>query len=105
LRAKFAQREGNVASLASRPPGIDTIDRFLGSAGAALSRQPWLTAFGGVLQDVTFARSPDSWLVRDRTGDALPLAGPNHWTHDYPDLFTNGCRNYRAIVNEETGEA
>lgn len=79
LRAKFVHREGAVATLASRPPGCDTIEDFLAGVSAALSRQPWQNAFGGVLRDVTFVRRSDAWLVRDGSGEALPLAGANHW--------------------------
>ncbi len=79
LRAKFVHREGSVAALVTRPPGCNSIEDFLAGVAAALSRQPWLNAFGGVLRDVTFVRRADVWLVRDRTGHALPLAGANHW--------------------------
>ncbi|HEX7376120.1 MAG TPA: SWIM zinc finger family protein [Pirellulales bacterium] len=78
LRAKFAQREGAVTSLVDRPPGFDTIGDFLDHATAFLAKQPWLDAFGGVLRDATLVPA-DTWLLRDRTGHALPLRGSNHW--------------------------
>jgi hypothetical protein len=78
LRARFVQREGVVTSLVDRPPGFDTIEHFLASVTASLTKQPWLNAFGGVLCDATIVRT-EAWLVRDRTGHALPLRGSNHW--------------------------
>lgn len=79
LRAKFVHREGAVASISGRPPGCPTIEDFLDEFTKTLARQPWLNAFGGVLRDVTMVRRNDTWLVRDGAGDALLLAGANHW--------------------------
>jgi hypothetical protein len=79
LRARFLNRDGQVASLTSRPPGCESIDAFLAAVAESLSRQPWLNALGGVLRDVTVVRARDSWLVRDSRGCALPLAGEHHW--------------------------
>jgi hypothetical protein len=72
------QRERSVTSFVDRPPGFDTIEDFLANVTATLVKQPWLDAFGGVVHEATIVRS-DTWLVRDRTGHALPLRGSNHW--------------------------
>ena len=79
-RAKFLARQGIPGSLEDRPPGHETIDRLPDRSFAeSLARQPWLSAFGGVLHDVTIVRSRDSWWVRDQHAKALPLLGQDHW--------------------------
>ena len=54
-------------------------DAFLATVAESLARQPWASAFGGVLHDVTLVRARDSWWARDRDGKALPLVGQHHW--------------------------
>ena len=78
-RAKFLTREGTAEALAVRPPGYKTIEDFLSAVAEVLARQPWSSAFGGVLHDVTIVRAKDSWWARDKNGMALPLVGENHW--------------------------
>lgn len=78
LRAKFVQRQGEVASCMARPPSFPTFEDFLAGVAALLAKQPWLDAFGGVLAEATLVCA-DTWLLRDRTGQALPLRGSNHW--------------------------
>jgi hypothetical protein len=79
LRAKFTNREGSVDPVRVRPPGATTIPAFLNTVTDLLTRQPWLSAFGAVLRDVTIVRDQDSWWVRDRDACALPLLGKDHW--------------------------
>ncbi len=79
VRAKFVSREGSVSSVQGGLPGCETIDAFLGNVSELLSRQPWLSAFGGVLCGVTLSRTREAWFVRDCAGNALPIAGQNHW--------------------------
>jgi hypothetical protein len=78
-RAKYLQRQGTVAAIRSRPPGAATMDAFLAGVAEQLARQPWLAAFGAVLHDVTLVPRDEAWLVADRDGSALPLAGREHW--------------------------
>lgn len=78
-RAKVLNREGNVAAVESRIPGHASIDQFLASVGDSLARQPWLSAFGCVLHDVTLVPDEETWHVRDDAGSALPLGGRDHW--------------------------
>ncbi len=78
-RAKFLDRQGTPSTIQVRPPGYATIDAFLNTVAEALARQPWSSAFGGVLHDVTLVHARDSWWVRDHDCKALPLAGQNHW--------------------------
>jgi hypothetical protein len=78
-RAKFLDRRGTPLAIQVRPPGFATIDAFLNAVAESLARQPWSSAFGGVLHDVTLVNTRDSWWVRDHDGKALALAGQNHW--------------------------
>jgi hypothetical protein len=79
-RARFGAREGEVKAVTERLPGCDAIELFLEGASEALARNPWLSAFGCVLRDVTLAPGDDAWHVVDSTGKALPLQGRAHWT-------------------------
>jgi len=78
-RAKFLTRQGTPSPLEGRPPGHETVDAFLANVAELLARQPWLSAFGAVLHDVTLVRARNSWWARDRDGTALPILGQNHW--------------------------
>ncbi|HEX3449332.1 MAG TPA: hypothetical protein VHS97_13815, partial [Isosphaeraceae bacterium] len=78
-RAKFLTRQGPPSTLELRPPGHATIDRFLGAVAESLARQPWLSAFGGILHDVTLVPAGDAWFARDQQSKALRLVGQNHW--------------------------
>jgi len=78
-RAKFLTRDGTPAPLAGRPPGHESVDAFLAAVARSLARQPWLSAFGAVLHDVTLVRARNSWWVRDQDAGALPILGQNHW--------------------------
>ena len=87
-RAKFVSRDGIPARLVDRPPGHETLDHFLSGVSESLAQQPWLSAFGGVLHDVTLARSRDAWWVCDKHAQALPVLGQDHWNA----LAVTGCR-------------
>jgi len=78
-RAKVLTLHGTPTPLRGRPPGYETVDAFLAAVAGSLARQPWLSAFGAVLHDVTLARARDSWWVRDQDARALPVVGQNHW--------------------------
>lgn len=78
-RAKLLGRQGNVESVAQRPPGAPTIAAFLDTVADALARQPWLSAFGCVLRDVTLVPQDGRWLACDSAGHALPLLAHDCW--------------------------
>ena len=78
-RAKFLNRERNVAPLTVPPPGAATIDEFFAMVAEQVARSPWLTFFGAMLHDVTLVLQQDTWLVRDREGQSMPLRGRDHW--------------------------
>lgn len=78
-RARFHDRRGAVESVTARPPGHASLEEMLSAAAAALARQPWLSSFGVVLHDVSLVPHEETWLVRDHVGQALPLAGRDHW--------------------------
>jgi hypothetical protein len=44
------------------------------------SSQPWLERVPVTLEAVVPLLDERRWLVRDRDGEAVPLAGGNHWT-------------------------
>ncbi|HEV8002019.1 MAG TPA: SWIM zinc finger family protein [Planctomycetaceae bacterium] len=78
-RAKFRSRSGSVGPVSGQWPGALSIDEFLGTVAELVARQPWLTAFGELLRDVTISRHANEWYVCDRNRDAIPLLGNNHW--------------------------
>jgi len=81
LRARIAERRGEPQPFPTRLPGAASIQAYLESVTDALARQPWLDRFPCVLRDVTpaCAIGGGDWHVRDGAGDALPLAGGEHW--------------------------
>jgi hypothetical protein len=78
-RAAFAARQGDMQPLTERLSGAATIDDFFAGIAESLSRQPWTTAFGTVLLDVTLIPAEEVWHVCDRDGQSLPLWGRDHW--------------------------
>lgn len=76
-RAKFVSREGPPEPIVERPSG-SSIDGFLEDVARGLTRQPWLTAYGGMLREATVIPG-EPWHVRDAVGHALPLAGSEYW--------------------------
>ena len=101
------------APIGVRPPGFATINAFLSTVAESLARQPWSIAFGGVLHDVTLVCDRDSWWARDHDGQALPVAGQNHWkamvlTGGYPFDLTgewdgHGLRALGVYVGGQYG--
>jgi hypothetical protein len=78
-RGKFLSRLGTPGAVDGDLPGHETVEGFLHEVADSLTRQPWLTAFGAVLRDVTVVHSRDAWWVCDRQANALPLSGKAHW--------------------------
>jgi SWIM zinc finger len=83
LRAIVRSRAGGETRV-KRLPGHETIEAFLDHASQATALQPWLerlpTALSGVVPLLDGRLEGGRWLVRDRAGEALPLAGGEHWT-------------------------
>jgi hypothetical protein len=78
-RAKFTKRNGSITPLSARLPGVSSIDELLAGIARSIGRQPWLSAFGVVLNDVTVVPQVGGWLVRDGNGLALPLREGEYW--------------------------
>lgn len=78
-RARFAKTNGDLAALNERLPGHRSIGEFLAAVSDSLARQPWLSAHGCVLHDVTLVPDEETWHVRDCDGCGLPLLGRSHW--------------------------
>jgi hypothetical protein len=83
LRAIVRSRAGG-GTRVKRLPAHETIEAFLDHASQATALQPWLerlpTALSGVVPLLDGRLEGGRWLVRDRAGEALPLAGGEHWT-------------------------
>ncbi len=81
LRAQVRTRLGEITPLKDRLPGYENIDTFLDTIAQAIGRQPWLDHFLALLREVTPVCSDEgqTWIVRDKDGHALPLAGSEHW--------------------------
>lgn len=81
LRAQVEARHGEVAPIAGRIAGTDSIDAYLEAAAATLARQPWQERFLCVLRDVTVVPHAEGgrWRVRDGNGVTLPLADGDYW--------------------------
>jgi hypothetical protein len=83
LRAAVRSRtEGRTR--VKRLPGHETMEAFLDLASQATALQPWLerlpVALNGVVPLAYGVADGRRWLIRDRAGLALPLAGGEHWT-------------------------
>jgi SWIM zinc finger len=78
-RAQFAIREEQIVPIKTVLAGHAGIEVFLLYVAATLARQPWLHAFGCLLQQVTLARSNERWFVRDGAGQSLPLIDFDAW--------------------------
>jgi hypothetical protein len=58
-----------------------SIDNALGCWAGTLAVQPWIARMPVILHEVVPVIGDDGcWLVRDDSGQALPLAGAPHWT-------------------------
>jgi hypothetical protein len=60
--------------------GHETLGAFLDHTSEAMARQPWIEVLPAALENVTPVFDGSRWLVRDRDGEALPLAEGEHWT-------------------------
>lgn len=78
-RARIQTRLGEPAPIASRLPGMNRLEALLEERSDRLAMQPWQYSFGFVLRDITLTVDDGKWYVRDAVGDALPLAGRDHW--------------------------
>ena len=79
LRAVVRSRSG-ARKRVRRLPGHGTLGAFLDHTSAAGARQPWLERMPVALESVTPLFDGGRWMVRDRNGASLPLAGGEHWT-------------------------
>jgi hypothetical protein len=79
LRAVVRSRMGT-ATRAEELPGHVTLEAFLDHASTATASQPWLERLPVTLEAVVPLLDGGRWLVRDRDGEVLPLAGGDHWT-------------------------
>ena len=79
LRAVVRSRTG-AATRAEELPGHGTLEAFLDHTSTVTSSQPWLERVPVTLEAVVPLLDDRRWLVRDRDGEAIPLAGGNHWT-------------------------
>jgi hypothetical protein len=78
-RAKLVERAEDLATLQERIPGHASIIDFLTTVSDALARQPWLSAHGCVLHDVTLVPDEETWQIVDHVGHALPLRRGIYW--------------------------
>jgi hypothetical protein len=101
LRALVRER---LSAPAAAPvlPGFATVPDALGEWAAALSRNPWTERVALPLLDVVPVRDGGRWLLRDREGRLLPLAGGGEvgWT-----LLAFGGAEPATVVGEWDGEA
>jgi hypothetical protein len=79
LRAVVRTRTGT-ATRAKELPGYRTLEMFLDHASTVMASQPWLERLPVTLEAVVPLLDGGRWLVRDRDGEVLPLAGGDHWT-------------------------
>jgi hypothetical protein len=83
LRAVVRSRTGG-GTRVEELSGHETVEAFLDHTSKATARQPWLerlpVALSGVVPLLDRGLDERRWLVRDRDGEALPLAGGEHWT-------------------------
>jgi hypothetical protein len=80
LRARFLSRTGETIPITAFPPTSPDIESMLAGVAHALAKQPWLDRWFCYLAGATpLLYGTSSWLVRDVTGQALPLAGKEHW--------------------------
>jgi hypothetical protein len=83
LRAVVRARSGDGDRFEGLP-GHETVEACLDHTSKATALQPWLerlpAALIGVVPLLDGAPEGGRWLIRDRAGQALPLAGGDHWT-------------------------
>jgi SWIM zinc finger len=79
LRAVVRSRAGK-ATRAEELPGHGTLEAFLEHNSTATAGQPWLERLPVTLEAVVPLLNGGRWLVRDRDGEVLTLAGGAYWT-------------------------
>jgi hypothetical protein len=79
LRAVVRSRAGGGARL-EKLPGYASLEAFLDHGSWVTASQPWIERLPVALKGVVPLLDGERWLVRDRDGEALPLAGAEHWT-------------------------
>jgi hypothetical protein len=79
LRAVFRSRQGAPAR-AEELPGHGTLEAFLDHTSTVTASQPWLERLPATLEAVVPLIRGERWMVGDRDGGVLPLAGGGHWT-------------------------
>ena len=79
-RAIIRERRGQSPQDHALPTG-GSIDAMLACWARTLARQPWIERIPVILRDVVPVIAEDGgWVLRDSSGQALPLAGGPHWT-------------------------
>lgn len=78
-RAQFTERDEQIHLIETAFTGHETIEAFLCDVAKALAQQPWLEAFGSVLNNVSLTRHDEKWYVRDLSGQSLPLVEYDAW--------------------------
>jgi hypothetical protein len=78
-RGKLVRQEGGIAEVANRLSGTARINDFLGGVSSQLGRLPWARTVCGLFQDVTVVPRENEWVLRDDSGQGLPLSRKNHW--------------------------
>jgi hypothetical protein len=79
LRAVVSSRAGTTTR-AAELPGHGRLESCVGHPSPVYAGQPWLQRLPATLEAVVPLLADGRWLVRDREGEALPLAGGDHWT-------------------------
>jgi hypothetical protein len=59
--------------------GACGVTELLARHAAALASQPWVDSLPVVLREVVPVCQPSGWRVADAAGQALPVAGADHW--------------------------
>lgn len=80
-RAIIETRQETMTPLQERLPGKETIEAFLNEVTTLLAKQPWQARFLCTLCDIIpiYEASNDRWWIRDKSGQALPLAKGEYW--------------------------
>ncbi|WP_376796842.1 SWIM zinc finger domain-containing protein [Thermogemmatispora sp.] len=80
-RARLLAYLGPAIPIAENLPGASSFDEFLQTVATALARQPWLERFLCILKEASpiCLDEGQSWYLRDRHGQALPLSRGQHW--------------------------
>ena len=79
LRAVVRSRAGGGSRL-EKLPGHASLEAFLDHGSWVTASQPWIECLPVALEGVVPLLDGERWLIRDRDGEALPLAGAEHWT-------------------------